>query len=57
MHHFGSRIHATMSSPRLSNRKQKYEDRLWSTYITEHTFSQVTQHNIVQIRIYHTCLR
>ena len=35
MHHFGSRIHATMSSPRLSNRIRKYDDQLWSTYITE----------------------
>ena len=25
----------TMSSPRLSNRKQKYDDKLWSTNITE----------------------
>ena len=24
-----------MSSPRLSNRKRKYNDQLWSTYITE----------------------
>ena len=34
-HYFGSRIHATMSSPRLSNCKQKYYDKLWSTYIAE----------------------
>ena len=24
-----------MSSPRLSNRKRRYDDKLWSTYITE----------------------
>ena len=26
---------SAMSSPRLSNRKRRYDDKLWSTYITE----------------------